>query len=89
MSVRLLAAVLAGGSFLLSAAPVRAQQPKIVVLDFVGKGGDKARIQVIRALRDRADFETQSAARRVLASEGLKASSVEGRAAIAAELGLD
>lgn len=89
MSVRFLAAVLVGGSILLSAAPLRAQQPKLVVLDFAGKGGAKARIQVIRALRDRAAFETQSAAGRVLAAEGLKASSVQGRAAVADELGLD
>jgi hypothetical protein len=89
MSVRLLATVLVGGSILLAAAPLRAQEPKVVVLDFRGKGGDKARIQVIRALRDRATFETQSTARRVLASEGLTASSVEGRAAVAGELGLD
>jgi len=89
MSVRLLAAAFVGVSILLSAAPLRAQQPKVVVLDFAGKGGDKARIQVIRALRDRATFETKSAANRVLASEGLKASSTEGRAAIAGELGVD
>ena len=89
MSVRFLAAVLLGGSVLLAAAPLRAQEPRVVVLDFAGKGGDKARIQVIRALRDHAAFETQSAARKVLGSEGLKASSSAGRAAVASELGLD
>lgn len=89
MSVRLLAAVLVGGSVLLAAAPLRAQEPRVVVLDFAGKGGDKARIQVIRALRDHATFETKSAAQEVLATEGLKASSSAGRAAVASELGLD
>lgn len=89
MSVRLLAAVLVGGSVLLAAAPLRAQEPRVVVLDFAGKGGDKARIQVIRALRDHATFETKSAAQKVLATEGLKASSSAGRVAVASELGLD
>ena len=59
------------------------------MLDFAGKGGDKARIQVIRALRDRATFETKSAARQALAREGLSPKTVAGRAALANELGLD
>ncbi len=66
-----------------------AQQPKVVVLDFVGKGGDKARIQVIRALRDRASFETRSRAEQVLKKKRLSGTSVSGRAAVARELGLD
>jgi hypothetical protein len=89
MSVRVLAVVLVGASFCLAAAPVRAQQPTVVVLDFAGKGGDKARIQVIRALRDRATFETKSSANQVLSRKGLSAKTVAGRAAVADELGLD
>lgn len=89
MGVRALAIVLVGACSLLAAAEVHAQQPKVVVLDFAGKGGDKARIQVIRALRDQATFATKSEARKVLASEGLSGSSAAGRAAIAAELPVD
>jgi len=89
MSVRLLVAALVGGSILLAGAPLRAQEPSVVVLDFAGKGGDKARIQVIRALRDHATFETKAAANEVLATEGLESSSSAGRAAVASELGLD
>lgn len=89
MRLRALVLVLLGASFVLDAAPVRAQQPRLVVLDFAGKGGDKARIQVIRALRGRATFETKSAANAVLAKEGLSAKNVSGRAAVASELGLD
>lgn len=89
MSVRLLAAALVGGSILLAASPLRAQEPSVVVLDFSGKGGSKARIQVIRALRARATFGTKGDAERVLATEGLQASSSTGRAAVASELGVD
>jgi hypothetical protein len=89
MSVRFLAAVLVGASVLLASAPSLAQQPKVVVLDFPGKGGGKARIQVIRALRDRATFETKSAAEKVLADKGLSRSEVAGRAEVASKLGLD
>ena len=53
MGVRFLAAVLVGACSMLAGAEARAQKPNVVVLDFAGKGGDKARIQVIRALRDR------------------------------------
>lgn len=73
----------------LVAAAAQAQEPRVVVLDFVGKGGDKARIQVIRALRGQVEFETQSAAKKVLVSKKLSASSVQGRAAVARELSLD
>ena len=72
-----------------AAGDARAQDPKVVVLDFSGKGGDKARIQVIRALRDRVTFETKTAGRNVLASKGLSASSVAGRAAVADALSVD
>jgi hypothetical protein len=71
------------------AAQVHAQQPKAVVLDFAGKGGDKARIQVIRALRARVAFERKDAAERVLAKRGLSGTSVAGRAAIAEALPVD
>ena len=74
---------------LLVAADASAQEPRVVVLDFSGKGGDKARVQVIRALKDRATFETKSAAAKVLASEGESRKTVAGRAAVASELGLD
>lgn len=79
---------MAVGAWLLATSAF-AQEPRLVVLDFAGKGGDKARIQVIRALRDKASFETQSTARKVLASKGLSASTVAGRAAVANELALD
>jgi hypothetical protein len=71
------------------AVQVHAQQPKAVVLDFAGKGGDKARIQVIRALRARVAFERKDAAERVLAKRGLSGTSVAGRAAIAEALPVD
>jgi hypothetical protein len=58
-------------------------------MDFAGNGGDKARIQVIRALRDEVTFETRGAANQVLKSEGVEISSVAGRAAVARELSLD
>lgn len=68
---------------------VSAQEPRVVALDFAGKGGDKARIQVIRALRDRAVFETKSDAERALKKSGLSGSTVAGRAAVAAALPVD
>ncbi len=71
------------------AGAVRAQQPKAVVLDFAGKGGDQARVQVIRALRSRVAFEQKEAAERVLAKRGLSGTSVAGRAAIAEALPVD
>jgi hypothetical protein len=72
-----------------AAGEARAQEPKVVVLDFPGKGGGKARIQVIRALRDRVTFETKTAGEQVLASKGLSASSATGRAAVADALSVD
>ena len=66
-----------------------AQQPKVVVLDFAGRGGDKARIQVIRALKGRASFAPKAEAEKVLAKEGLSGTKVSGRAAVAKDLGLD
>jgi hypothetical protein len=81
--------MLVGGCLWLGAAGVHAQKPRVVVMDFAGKGGDKARIQVIRALRDEATFETRGAANQVLKSKGVKITSVAGRAAVAKELSLD
>ena len=71
------------------AAQVHAQQPRVVALDVAGKGGDKARIQVIRALRDRVSFEQKDAAEKVLSKRGLSGTSVAGRAAIAEALSVD
>lgn len=82
-------ALLMAGCLWAIAAQVHAQQPKAVVLDFAGKGGDKARIQVIRALRARVAFERKDAAERVLAKRGLSGTSVAGRAAIAEALPVD
>jgi hypothetical protein len=73
----------------LSTAGVQAQKPNVVVMDFPGNGGDKARAQVVQALRDQVTFETRSTAKKVLASQGVKISSVAGRSAIAKELSLD
>ena len=89
MSSRFLLGMLVGSCLWLGAAGVQAQKPRLVVMDFAGKGGDKARIQVIRALRDKATFETQGAANQVLKSKGVKITSVAGRAAVAKELSLD
>ena len=89
MSVRACIAGVLATFVWLAGAHASAQEPRVVVLDFAGKGGDKARIQVIRALKDRVSFETKSAARKVLASEGESGKTVAGRAAVASELGLD
>ena len=82
-------ALLMVGCFCTLGAEAYAQKPKVVVLDFTGKGGDKARIQVIRALRDRVAFEQRDTARKVLAKRGLSGTSVAGRAAIADTLPVD
>ena len=89
MSLRVLMAMLVGSCLWLGAAGVEAQKPRVVVMDFVGNGGSTARAQVLRGLRDEATFETRSAAKKVLASQGAKVSSVAGRAAVATELPVD
>ncbi len=81
--------ILLGCVLSLTAAKAVAQKPRAVVMEFTARGGAKARIQVIRALRDRVAFEKQDAAERVLASRGLEVSSKAGRAAVAEELNLD
>jgi hypothetical protein len=73
----------------LGTLPVRAQQPKVVVMDFSGNGGSAARSQVLRGLRDLVRFEKRSDAKAVLAARREKISSESGRAAVAEELGLD
>jgi len=73
----------------LGAVGAEAQKPSIVVMDFAGNGGSTARAQVVRALGDKATFETRGAAKKVLAQEGLKISSVSGRAAVADALPVD
>lgn len=89
MQRKLCIAVLVACAACAVSAPAFAQQPKLVVLDFAGKGGDKARIQVIRALRDRASFAKKTEAEKVLAKKRLSGTTVSGRAAVAKELGLD
>lgn len=89
MSSRLLLGVLLGGCLWLGTSPVQAQKPTVVVMDFPGNGGSTARAEVLRGLGDEVTFETRSDAKRVLAVEGEKVSSVAGRAAVAEELGLD
>ena len=89
MGSRFLLGMLVGGCLWLGAAPARAQAPTLVVMDFSGNDSGKARAQVIRGLRERATFETRGAAKKILAAEGLKVSSVAGRAAIAEGLGVD
>lgn len=88
MGSRLLGMLL-GGCLWLGAAGVQAQKPKVVVMDFAGNDGAKARAQVVRGLREKVSFETRSEAKKVLAAEGQKLSSVAGRAAIAEGLGVD
>jgi hypothetical protein len=73
----------------LGASSVEAQKPRVVVMDFTGSNGAKARAQVIRALRDEAQLEPRSEAKEVLRARSAKVSSVSGRAAIAEELGLN
>jgi hypothetical protein len=73
----------------LGAAGAQAQEPKVVVMDFAGNDGAKARAQVVRGLRENVTFETRSAAKRALAAEGVKVSSVAGRAAVAEALAVD
>jgi hypothetical protein len=82
-------AILAAAWLSSTTTSARAQEPKIVVLDFSGKGGDKARIQAIRALKDRASFAQKDEAEKVLVRNALSATTVDGRAAVAEELRLD
>jgi len=89
MKERLCIALAVGCAVFTLADAAEAQQPKVVVLDFTGKGGGKARIQTIRAIRERASFETKEQAEKVLAKKRLSGNSVAGRAAVASELGLD
>lgn len=89
MSSRFWLGVLVGGCLWIHTAGVLAQTPKLVVLDFTGNGGATARAQVLRGLRGKASFEPRSEAKRVLAAEGAKSSSVAGRAAVANALGID
>ena len=81
--------VLLGGCLWFGASSAYAQKPRAVVMDFEGNGGAKARAQVVRALRDQAELEPRSEAKKVLSAENAKVSSVSGRAAIAEDLGLD
>jgi hypothetical protein len=89
MGSRFFLGMLVGGCLWLGAASVQAQKPKVVVMDYTGNDGAKARVQVVRGLRDKVTFETRSAGKKVLAAEGQKLSSVAGRAAIAEGLGVD
>lgn len=81
--------MLLGSCLLFGTATVQAQQATVVVMDLAGSGGAKARIQVIRALRDRVSFEERSAANAVLAAQGVKVSTVAGRSAIVESLSVD
>lgn len=89
MGLRLWLGVLLGGCLWVGTTPARAQNPKVVVMDFAGSGGAKARAQVLRGLRAEAELEQRGDAKKVLAAEGTSVSSVAGRAAVAEELGLD
>ena len=89
MRARYLVGLLAGGCLWLGASGAGAQDPNLVVMDFAGADGGKARAQVVRGLRERATFEIRSEAKKVLAAEGLKVSTVAGRAAVAEGLGVD
>ena len=89
MGGRFLVGLVAGCCLWLGAAGAGAQDPNLVVMDFAGADGGKARAQVVRGLRERATFETRSQAKKVLAAEGLRVSTVAGRAAVAEGLGVD
>lgn len=89
MGSRFLLRMLFGVCLWLGAAAAQAQKPKVVVMDFAGNDGAKARAQVVRGLRDEVNFETRSAAKQILAVEAHKLSSVAGRAAIAEGLGVN
>jgi len=89
MRSRFLLGMLVGSCLWLGSAVAQAQKPRVVVMDFTGSGGATARAQVLRALRDKVVFEPRSEAKKVLASRGVKLSSVAGRATIAKELPVD
>jgi hypothetical protein len=89
MSSRFWLGVLLGCCLGIGAAGVSAQAPKLVVMDFSGDVGGKARAQVMRGLRDEASFEPRSEAKSVLETAGAAISSVEGRAAVAEQLSVD
>lgn len=89
MSSRSWLLVLLGGCLWFGASSAFAQKPRVVVMDFTGSNGAKARAQVVRALRDEARLVPRSEAKSVLGAESAKVSNVSGRAAIAEELDLD
>ena len=66
-----------------------AQQPKVVVLSFAGDGGSTARVQVIRALKGRADFATKNDADRVIEDRGLRIGAAGDRAELSDALDVD
>jgi len=66
-----------------------AQQARVVVLGFSGADGSTARIQVVRGLKGRADFETRSQAERVVEDRRLDLRREADRAALAEALQVD
>ncbi len=71
------------------ASGANAQRPRIVVLNFEGAGGSTARVQVVRALKGRADFATKSDADRIIEDRGLRIGTVGGRAELSDALDVD
>lgn len=78
-----------GSCLLFDATGVEAQKPKVVVMDFAGKGGAAARVQVLRALRGKVAFSKRAWGRKVLAYQGARISDPVGRYKIAQELPVD
>ena len=71
------------------ASGAHAQKPRVVVLNFAGAGGSTARVQVVRALKGRADFATKSDADRVIEDRGLRIGTLGDRAELSDALDVD
>lgn len=80
------AAILMGTA---SASGADAQKPKVVVMGFSGTGGSTARVQVVRALKGRADFATRSDADRTIEDRGLRMGAAGDRAELSDALDVD
>lgn len=66
-----------------------AQKPKVVVMSFAGDGGPTARVQVVRALKGRADFATKSDADAIIRDRGLRLGTAADRGELGDALDVD
>lgn len=71
------------------AGTAEAQTPTVVVLDFAGKGGATARVQVLRALRGRVQFKKNNDAKAIAARRSLRLNTDGGRRDLSERLGVD